>query len=139
MCVFCAVIEGTAPAEVVYADVATTVFLDNRPVFHGHCLVVPKDHYDTMDDLPDGLVAPLFATVKRVAAGVQAALGADGTFIAVNNNVSQSVPHLHVHVVPRRFKDGLRGFFWPRSRYGAGEMAAIAQLIREQLESAPAR
>ena len=112
-------------------------FLDVRPVFPGHVLLVPRDHHVTLPDLPLALVEPLFARVRRLASAVPAAVGATGTFVAVNNVVSQSVPHLHVHVVPRRPKDGLRGFFWPRSRYEGGddEMAATAAAIRDQLRA----
>jgi histidine triad (HIT) family protein len=95
----------------------TLTFLDNRPVFPGHCLVVPKTHYETLSHLPVELIEPLFSTAKLIASAMPSGLGAEGTFVAVNNRVSQSVPHLHVHVVPRRFKDGLRGFFWPRRPY----------------------
>lgn len=97
------------------------VFLDHRPLFPGHCLVVPRRHVDTLGDLPPTLTAPLFDTAAAVARAIEPALDADGSFVAVNNRVSQSVPHLHVHVVPRRKGDGLRGFFWPRGRYASEE------------------
>ena len=97
------------------------VSLDHRPLFPGHCLVVPREHVDTLGDLPAALTAPLFDTVAAVARALEPALGAEGSFVAVNNRVSQSVPHLHVHVVPRRKGDGLRGFFWPRGRYASDE------------------
>lgn len=97
------------------------VFLDHRPLFPGHCLVVPREHVDTLGDLPAALTAPLFDTVAAVARALEPALGAEGSFVAVNNRVSQSVPHLHVHVVPRRKGDGLRGFFWPRGGYASDE------------------
>ena len=118
---------------------ATTVaFLDRTPLFPGHVLVVPAEHHVTLNDLPARLVAPLFFEVQRVSAGVQAALGADGVFVAANNVVSQSVPHLHVHVVPRRRKDGLRGFFWPRQRYEDDEhAAATAAAISAALAAPP--
>ena len=115
-CVFCAIVAGATPAHIVAGDDDTLAFLDVRPVFPGHVLLVPRDHYDTLGDLPPALVAPLFAAAQRLALAVQAGMEADGTFVAINNTVSQSVPHLHVHVVPRRRKDGLRGFFWPRQR-----------------------
>ena len=106
-------------------------FLDARPVFLGHSLLVPRDHYETLADLPTGLVGELFADAQRLAVAVEQAVDAEGTFVAVNNRVSQSVPHLHVHVVPRRRKDGLRGFFWPRQKYsGDEEMAAVAASVR---------
>ena len=97
------------------------VFLDHRPLFPGHCLVVPREHVDTLGELPTALTAPLFDTAAAVARAIEPALGAEGSFVAVNNRVSQSVPHLHVHVVPRRKGDGLRGFFWPRGRYASEE------------------
>ena len=112
------------------------VFLDQRPLFPGHTLVVPREHVVTLRDLSDTLVAPFFCEVRRIAAAVQDALAADGSFVAENNVVSQSVPHLHVHVVPRRRKDGLRGFFWPRQRYADdAEAAAVAARIRVTLSS----
>jgi histidine triad (HIT) family protein len=130
-CAFCAIVAGDTPAHVVHDNDATLAFLDLRPVFPGHVLLVPRDHYETLTDLPPALVAPLFTAVQRIAAGVQAAMEAHGTFVAMNNTVSQSVPHLHVHVVPRRRKDGLRGFFWPRQRYaGEEEMEEVAARIR---------
>jgi len=96
---------------------AVVAFLDHRPLFPGHCLVIPREHVETLGDLPSPLTAPLFDAAAAVARALEAGLGADGTFVAINNRVSQSVPHLHVHVVPRRRGDGLRGFFWPRGRY----------------------
>ncbi len=130
-CLFCAIVAGATPAHVVASDGATVAFLDIRPVFPGHVLLVPRDHHETLADLPPALVGPLFDAAQRLARAVEAALDADGTFVAMNNRVSQSVPHLHVHIVPRRRKDGLRGFFWPRQRYaGDAEMAATAARIR---------
>ena len=130
-CLFCAVIAGVQPAEVVFDDEVAVGFLDHRPVFKGHVLVVPRIHVVTLGDLPAELVGPFFTRVQRVAVAVQAALSADGSFVAMNNVVSQSVAHLHVHVVPRRRKDGLRGFFWPRVRYeSAEEMAMVAEAVR---------
>src|SRR5207237_2842918 len=111
------------------------VFLDVRPVFPGHCLVVPRSHVEVLPELPDALVGPLFTTVRRMARAVEGAMDAHGTFVAMNNRVSQSVPHLHVHVVPRRFKDGLRGFFWPRYPYKSDEEAKVVQqAIRAAIE-----
>ncbi|MEI2650826.1 MAG: HIT family protein [Microthrixaceae bacterium] len=124
-CVFCDIVAGVTPADVVHVDEATVAFLDRSPVFKGHVLVVPRRHIETLADLPGDAVAPFFAAVQRVRAAIPAALGCDGTFVAMNNVVSQSVPHLHAHVVPRRRKDGLRGFFWPRLRYGRGGGAAV--------------
>lgn len=113
------------------------VFLDYRPVFPGHCLVVPKQHYETLPELPPELLKPLFHEVQLVARAVETALGAEGSFVAVNNKVSQSVPHLHVHVVPRRRKDGLKGFFWPRQSYrDETHMAEVRDLLRHALAGA---
>jgi len=116
-CLFCEVIAGRVPAAVVYKDEHTTAFLDHRPLFPGHVLVVPNAHIETLPELPDSQLAPLFATARLIAAAVPVAMEAAGTFVAINNVVSQSVPHLHVHVVPRRKGDGLKGFFWPRQPY----------------------
>ena len=133
-CLFCAIASGDHPAEIVLADELVVAFLDRRPVFKGHVLVIPRDHYETLPDLPAELVGPLFTRVQRVSAALPAALGAQGTFVALNNVVSQSVPHLHVHVVPRTRGDGLRGFFWPRQKYADdAEAAAYAQRIRDAL------
>jgi histidine triad (HIT) family protein len=129
-CVFCDIAAGRSGACLVLDEEATVAFLDRRPLFPGHVLVVPRAHHATLADLPAARVGPLFADVQRVAVAVTAAMDADGTFVAMNNVVSQSVPHLHVHVVPRRRGDGLRGFFWPRSRYADdGEMAEVATRI----------
>lgn len=134
-CLFCAIAAGELPAVVVYADDHHIAFLDHRPLFHGHVLVVPREHADTLADLPPELIAPLFALVQRLSRAVEKALGADGSFVAINNRVSQSVPHLHVHVVPRRKGDGLRGFFWPRTKYrDAAEMAETAALVAAELD-----
>jgi histidine triad (HIT) family protein len=131
-CVFCEIVAATRPAHRVLEDEACVGFLDARPLFAGHVLLVPRPHFETLGDLPFDLVAPLFSGAQRLARAVESALGADGTFVAINNKVSQSVPHLHVHVVPRKKKDGLRGFFWPRQKYASDEEAArVASLIRE--------
>jgi histidine triad (HIT) family protein len=133
-CLFCQIISGKVAAHVVDEGPESLVFLDHRPVFVGHCLVVPKAHHETLSDVPAPELGPLFARVQRVARAVEAGLGADGTFVAANNRVSQSVPHFHVHVVPRRKKDGLRGFFWPRQKYESDEAArATVDRIREKL------
>lgn len=133
-CVFCSITRGELPAEVVLADDHVVAFLDRAPLFKGHVLVVPRLHVTTLTDLPAQLVAPFFDAVQRIAAALPVALGAHGTLVAVNNVVSQSVPHLHAHVVPRRRKDGLRGFFWPRTRYAdAAEAAEYASTIRQAL------
>src|SRR3954468_5013523 len=112
-CTFCAIVAGDAPAAIVHSDDATVAFLDVRPVFHGHVLLVPRAHVETLADLPPGDLGTYFEVVQRLSRAVPAAMEAHGTFVAINNVISQSVPHLHVHVVPRRRKDGLRGFFWP--------------------------
>jgi histidine triad (HIT) family protein len=133
-CRFCDIVEGASPAHVVFDDELTMAFLDARPLFPGHCLLVPRDHHETLADLPPDLVGPFFTTAQALAKGVEEAMDAEGTFVALNNRVSQSVPHLHVHVVPRRRKDGLRGFFWPRHRYPDNEeMASVAARIRAAL------
>ncbi len=116
-CVFCRIVDGALPAHVVLDEPFVLGFLDVRPVFKGHVLVVPRIHVDTLVDLPTELLPVLMGAVQRTCLAVTGALGAQGTFVAVNNVVSQSVPHLHVHVVPRTKGDGLRGFFWPRTRY----------------------
>jgi histidine triad (HIT) family protein len=116
-CLFCQIARGQTPAARVLETETVMAFLDHRPLFPGHCLVIPREHVDTLGDLPGPLTAPLFEAAAAVARALEAGLGADGSFVAVNNRVSQSVPHLHVHVVPRRRGDGLRGFFWPRGRY----------------------
>jgi histidine triad (HIT) family protein len=123
-CVFCGIVAGSVPAFLVTRDEAGVAFLDTRPVFPGHVLVVPPTHIETLSSLPATSLAGYFGLVQRVAAAVEKGLEADGTFVAINNRISQSVPHLHTHVVPRRRKDGLRGFFWPRTRYGSDEEAA---------------
>ncbi|HUC25419.1 MAG TPA: HIT family protein [Streptosporangiaceae bacterium] len=133
-CIFCDVIAGVVPAHVVLADDAVVAFLDSRPVFKGHVLVAPRAHVRTLADLPDPAVGPFFLRVQRVSAVMPAALGCQGTFVAANNVVSQSVPHLHVHVVPRTKGDGLRGFFWPRTRYDSdAEAAEYAERMRAAL------
>ena len=116
-CVFCAIVAGARPAELVLQEEGVVAFLDAKPLFKGHVLVVPRAHVETFPDLPAEALQPLFGAAQRVCRAVEAALDAHGTFVAVNNKVSQSVPHVHVHVVPRRRKDGLRGFFWPREPY----------------------
>jgi histidine triad (HIT) family protein len=130
-CTFCAIAAGTIQAHVVLADEHTVGFLDARPVFKGHVLLVPREHYHTLGDLPGRLIEPFFSAVRLISAVIPVALGAQGTFVAVNNVVSQSVPHLHAHVVPRTKGDGLRGFFWPRYKYESEtEAAAYAAKIR---------
>jgi histidine triad (HIT) family protein len=123
-CVFCQIVVGETPAHVVLDDDDFLAFLDVRPLFPGHALLVPKAHHETLWDLPEGLEAGLARATKRLAVAVRDAMGSQGVFTATNNVVSQSVPHLHVHVVPRNRKDGLRGFFWPRTKYASEEEAA---------------
>ena len=133
-CVFCAIAAGAIPAAIVLDEPDVLAFLDTRPVFKGHALVIPRVHHETLPDLPVELLSPVFGTAQRVAAAAVSAFGCDGTFVATNNVVSQSVPHLHVHVVPRRRKDGLRGFFWPRQKYESPEeMSEHADLLRRAL------
>ncbi|MGE5552229.1 MAG: HIT family protein [Bacteroidota bacterium] len=130
-CAFCRIIRGEAPACVVHEDGAILAFLDARPLFPGHCLVVPRQHHPNLLELPPELLAPLFGAAQALARAVEEALGAQGSFVAVNNRVSQSVPHLHVHVVPRRRGDGLKGFFWPRRPYrDEDEMRAVQEALR---------
>ena len=131
-CVFCQILAGERPAAFVAREEVAVAFLDAHPLFKGHVLVVPAEHTGTLLDLPEGQIGPFFSVVKRVARAVELGLQADGTFVAMNNKVSQSVPHLHVHVVPRRRKDGLRGFFWPRDPYETdAERDEYAARIRE--------
>jgi histidine triad (HIT) family protein len=125
-CAFCAIVAG-GESHVVLDDDECLAFLDHRPVFPGHCLLVPKIHVETLADLPPERVGPLFLRARALAIAVEEGMEADGTFVAINNRVSQSVPHLHVHIVPRRKKDGLRGFFWPRLRYESPETMRDAQ------------
>ena len=133
--IVCQIVRDEIEAAVVHRDEQVVAFLDHHPVFKGHVLVAPVAHVDTLLDLPAELMVPLLTTAQRVATALAAALGAQGSFVAVNNVVSQSVPHLHVHVVPRTKGDGLRGFFWPRTKYEGGdeEMASVAASIRDAL------
>lgn len=135
-CLFCGIVNGEVSAAVVFEDELSLAFLDHRPLFPGHCLLVPKIHFETLTDLPDNLVGPFFQNVQLLARAVEGALEAEGTFVAMNNRVSQSVPHLHVHIVPRRKKDGLKGFFWPRRKYSdEAEMLAVQKGIRAAIAS----
>jgi len=131
-CVFC----GILPEQFVFEDELSAAFLDHRPLFPGHVLLIPKQHYETLADLPQAVVGPFFLNAQLLAKAVEAAMEADGSFVAINNRVSQSVPHLHVHIVPRRKKDGLKGFFWPRHKYGSeGEMEEVKRAIRAAVDS----
>lgn len=133
-CLFCRIAAGREPARIVLDDDEVVAFLDTRPLFPGHTLVVPRFHVVTLPDLPVDRVGAFFERVQRLASAVRDATGAQGTFVALNNVVSQSVPHLHVHVVPRTRGDGLRGFFWPRHRYESDEHAeAVGSAIRDRL------
>src|SRR3954466_15632557 len=130
-CTFCAIVAGDVPAARVLEDDLCVAFLDARPLFHGHTLLVPRAHVETLPDLPPESVGPFFTRAQALSVAVRDAMEATGTFVAMNNVVSQSVPHLHCHVVPRRFKDGLRGFFWPRTKYADdAERDAVAAAIR---------
>lgn len=136
MCVFCQIVAGDIPAHIVLDEERTLAFLDVRPLFPGHTLLVPKEHHETLLDLPAGLIEPLFDTAQRLARAVESASNADGSLMVINNKVSQSVPHLHLHIVPRKFRDGLRGFLWPRKPYpDEASAAAAAAAIRAALEA----
>jgi len=133
-CLFCRIAAGEVPAVVVYEDENSLAFLDQRPLFHGHTLLVPRRHVETLGELQSSLVGPLFKTAQLLARAIESAVGAEGTFVAMNNRVSQSVPHLHVHIVPRRRKDGLKGFFWPRTKYkNEEEMLEVKKLIASEV------
>ncbi|MCQ4079590.1 HIT family protein [Streptomyces sp. RB6PN25] len=133
-CTFCAIIAGESPSHRVFEDATAVAFLDERPLFPGHVLVVTRDHIETLTDLPGEAVGPFFSRVQRITAAVERAMDAAGSFVAANNRISQSVPHLHVHVVPRNRKDGLRGFFWPRTRYrDAAQAEEVAVRLRAVL------
>jgi histidine triad (HIT) family protein len=136
-CVFCKIVVGDIATPLVFEDESTLCFLDHRPLFPGHVLLIPKKHFETLADLPFSLIEVFFSNVQILSQAVETAMEAEGTFIAMNNRVSQSVPHLHVHIVPRRRKDGLKGFFWPRTKYvddqqreevGSRIRAAIAKI-----------
>lgn len=129
-CLFCKIISGDVKAAVVFEDDTALAFLDHRPLFPGHTLVVPKSHFETLSDIPSEKVGPFFQRVQLLTRAVETAMSAEGSFVAMNNRISQSVPHLHAHVVPRRRKDGLKGFFWPRSKYsGEDEISAVKDRI----------
>jgi len=133
-CLFCGIVSDEVNATIVFQDDISLAFLDHRPLFPGHCLLVPREHFETLSDLPQELIGPFFENVQLVTRAVELALEEEGSFVAMNNRVSQSVPHLHVHIVPRRKKDGLKGFFWPRSKYvSAPEMAAVKQTIQKAI------
>ncbi len=140
ICLFCKIALGKLDASVVFEDEISLAFLDHRPLFVGHSLLVPKKHFELLSDLPAALVGPFFENTQLLSRAVEVGMGAEGTFVAMNNRVSQSVPHLHVHVVPRRKKDGLKGFFWPRTKYKNEEeiietqgliVSAVAKIKKE--------
>ena len=138
VCKFCAIAAGdpAADAHVVYSDPDVVAFLDHRPVFKGHTLVIPRQHVVTLPELSDDLLVPVFSVARRVATAMEAGFGADGAFVANNNRISQSVAHFHIHVVPRHKKDGLRGFFWPRQKYESPQEAAeVATRVRAAIEA----
>jgi histidine triad (HIT) family protein len=128
-CQFCRIVAGEVTANVIFEDAISIAFLDYRPLFPGHCLLVTKQHYQTLLDLPQALIGPLFSNVQLLAATVQRAMEAHGSFVAMNNIVSQSVPHFHVHIVPRKRGDGLRGFFWPRQKMSAEELRTVQKAL----------
>jgi len=135
-CTFCRIIAGEVPAARVFEDADCLAFLDHRPLFAGHCLLVPKTHYETLQDLPAEISSRLFAIATRLSAAVEEGLGAEGAFVAINNRVSQSVPHVHMHVVPRRKGDGLKGFFWPRRKYrDDAEMEQTRAALEKAIQS----
>lgn len=135
-CVFCRIAAGELASHTVFEDEHVLAFLDHKPLFPGHTLLIPREHFVTLPELPLNLVEPVFKVARRLAQAVEQALDAEGTFVAMNNRVSQSVPHLHIHVVPRRKGDGLKGFFWPRKPYASeAEITDTQQRIRTALKS----
>ncbi len=134
-CRFCGIVRGETPTQVIFADEVSLAFLDHRPLFPGHTLLVPRAHLSTLADLPEDLTGPFFKNVRLLARAVEEGMAAEGSFVAVNNRVSQSVPHLHVHIVPRRRHDGLKGFFWPRHPYGdEAEISRVAAELRGAID-----
>jgi histidine triad (HIT) family protein len=135
-CLFCRIAQNILPAELVWQDERCLAFLDTKPLFPGHILLIPREHFETLKDLPKEVRDHLFELAQRLAVAVETAMGAEGSFVAMNNVVSQSISHFHVHIVPRRKGDGLRGFFWPRSKYASGQEAnGVAELIRQALKN----
>jgi histidine triad (HIT) family protein len=133
-CAFCKIIRGDVEGHSVFEDDISVAFLDQRPLFPGHCLLVPREHYSTLNDLPERLIGVLFGNAQLLARAIEEGLWAEGTFVAINNRVSQSVPHLHIHIVPRRMKDGLKGFFWPRQAYrDANHLLTVRNTLRETI------
>jgi histidine triad (HIT) family protein len=135
-CLFCQIVSGNVKANIVFVDDLSLAFLDHRPLFHGHCLLIPREHVGTLGELPNELLPQYFLNVQRISASIEKVMRAEGTFVAINNKVSQSVPHLHVHIVPRTKGDGLKGFFWPRKKYESEqEMEEVAARLRKDLLS----
>ena len=139
-CLFCQIANGEVDSHIVLQDEISLAFLDHRPVFLGHCLLIPKGHYETLADLPQGLLTPLFANAQLLSLAMERGLGADGSFVAINNRVSQSIPHLHIHIIPRRRRDGLKGFFWPRQKYqDEKHMAQVRDALRAAIAQLQSR
>lgn len=135
-CVFCQIAKRAVPAAIVFEDEQTLAFLDHRPLFPGHCLLIPREHIETLVDVSAPLLANLSAKARLLAIAVEKALGAQGAFVAINNRVSQTVPHLHIHVVPRSKGDGLKGFFWPRHKYdGTEHMEEVRNALASALSA----
>jgi histidine triad (HIT) family protein len=135
-CIFCQIASRAIPAAIVFEDGESLAFLDHRPVFPGHCLLIPKRHLDSLVDVEPPLLGKLFANARLLALAMEKGLGAEGAFVALNNRVSQSVPHVHVHVVPRTKGDGLKGFFWPRHKYRDAEhMEEVRRALAEAMSS----
>ena len=140
ICAFCKIIRAEEPVYTVFEDDISLAFLDRRPLFPGHCLLVPKDHYETLADLPTSLVGPFFLNAQLLERAIEEGLQTDGTFVAINNRVSQSVPHMHLHLVPRHRKDGLKGFFWPRQFYSdEAALLSIQETLRSSVASIKSR
>lgn len=139
---FCKIVRGEIAAHKVFEDELTLAFLDHRPLFPGHSLLIPKNHFETFGDLPAALIKPLFSNAQLLASAIEHGMKAEGSFVAINNRISQSVPHFHVHIAPRRKGDGLKGFFWPRSKYKSEEeISEVANALRAaiaQIEAARA-
>ncbi len=136
LCIFCRIAAKEIPAQIVFEDENSLAFLDIEPLFPGHALLVPKHHAETITDLPPSQVGPLFENAQRLTRAVELAMEAGGSFLGINNRISQSVPHLHIHIVPRRKKDGLRGFFWPRKKYESDlHLSEVAESIRAALKA----
>jgi len=139
-CAFCQIVSRAVPAAIVFEDQLTLAFLDHRPLFPGHCLLIPKEHVETLNEIASSLLTQVSANARLLAIAMEKGMGAQGAFVAINNRVSQSVPHLHVHVVPRTKGDGLKGFFWPRQKYRDAEhleetRALLARVMEETMQN----